>query len=129
MACASEVLIISAKYGGADLNHPVAYNIVETVTRIPIPNPGKLGPGCRVGVAADLVCTVEFIERPLVDIYHEPAGLEIITKDGDGTEVTKSMDNMVVVSTGVVHNDRSPARYQVTFAIQDDMDSDQLGIA
>lgn len=128
MACLAEVLLISITWGGTALAHPVSYSASETITRIPIPAPGALGPTCRVAVAADCLFTARFIERPCLGLVSMPvADIVVVTVDGAGTTVTRTFRNMAGLSQGIVMQDRSPALFEMSFGVADSMATDIAG--
>lgn len=125
--CNAEVLLMSISFKGTQLGVAVGASLDETVQDVTIRGEGKIGPTCRIPVAADLVCTCQFLVKPFFDPLAAAAktpGNLVITTHHKTADVVTTLTNMVPRGfSHVINRDAPPFIWSQTFVQEDSMDT------
>lgn len=127
IACDAETLLLNASWNGTEFNVVTGVSYTISVTDVPIRNEGKIGPGCRGVVAADVAATVTFLVQPPFDpITNKDTAADLVFTaiQGDGGTRTCTMEDMI--PRGVTYafdRESPPATYVQQFVHRGDMDT------
>jgi hypothetical protein len=126
-ACSAETLLLSASWNGTPFNVVTGVSYTVSVHDVAIRNEGKIGPGCRGVVGADLSASVTFLVAPPFDPIQNKItkGNLVFTAIQAGTTPrTCTMKNMTPRgATYAFDRESPPATYVQSFVITDDMDT------
>jgi hypothetical protein len=127
-ACDAETLLVSASWNGTPFNVVTGVSYTISITDVPIRNEGKIGPGCRGVVGADLACSVTFLVCPPfdpIDKKNTKGSLVFTASQADmGGTRTCTMLNMTPRGTTYAFDRESPpATYVQHFVHTGDMDT------
>ncbi len=126
-ACDAETLLVSASWDGTEFNVVTGVSYTVSVTAVPIRNEGKIGPGCRGVVGADLAASVTFlVAAPFdaIDKKNTVGDLVFTATQMDGGNRTCTMADMTPRGTTYAFDRESPpATYVQQFVHTGDMDS------
>jgi len=126
-SCSAETLLLNASWYGTEFNVVTGVSYTVSIHDVAIRNEGKIGPGCRGVVGADLTASVTFLVNPPFDpiqYKNTVADLIFTAIQADATTRTCTMHNMTPRGTTYAFDRESPpATYVQTFVVTDDMDT------
>jgi hypothetical protein len=126
-ACDAETLLLNASWNGTQFNVVTGVSYTVSVSDVAIRNEGKIGPGCRGVVGADLTASVTFlVPSPFDSIASKNTlgDLVFTAIQADAGTRTCTMENMTPRGTTYAFDRESPpATYVQTFVHTGDLDT------